>query len=73
MRDNDRPDHRGDILSSCHDAPLDTSLSDGVLVGSCRECGHNVVRVNPRTGVEEYLDGASPWVYASLRPTGCQR
>ena len=59
----------GKVMSTCHDSLLDASRSDGVTVGSCRVCGDDIVRINPRTNVEEYLDGRSPWtVKDDLRP-----
>ena len=45
----------------CKRAKVLISLSDGVLVGSCSKCGRNVVRLNPRTGNQEWLHGESPW------------
>lgn len=51
----------GKVIPTCHDSSLDWSRADGVHVGSCRECGEDIVRINPRTHVEEYLDGRSPW------------
>lgn len=54
--------------SPCHDARINAARSDGVMVGSCDECGANVVRINPQTGVEEFLDGNSPWTEKDLRP-----
>ena len=50
------------------DAELWASFGDGTLVGSCSVCSKEVVRVNPRTGVEEWLDGHSPWTTEPLRP-----
>jgi hypothetical protein len=55
------------IASPCHDAKILLSLGDGVLIGSCESCGDSVVRRNPRTGVEEWLDGQSPWTTSALR------
>jgi hypothetical protein len=52
------------MSARCPDHPeydLDASLSDGVLIGSCRVCGKAVVRRNPETGQEEWLGGRSPW------------
>lgn len=51
----------GKVISTCHNSLLDASRADGVFVGWCRECGEGIVRKNPRTGIEEYLDGQSPW------------
>lgn len=45
----------------CHDEPMDASLADGVMIGSCRAGGGPVIRVNPRTGKAEWLNGCSPW------------
>ena len=58
------------LKSPCCNAPIGSSLGDGVLIGSCNSCYKPVVRVNPETGVEEWLDGKSPWVKDDLRPTG---
>lgn len=55
------------LLSLCHNAKIDASLGDGVLMGSCSVCGENVVRVNPRIGKQEWLDGKSPWTQKELR------
>jgi hypothetical protein len=54
--------------SPCHGARIDASLGDGVLMGSCHECGEPVVRLNPDTAVYEWLDGKSPWTREPLRP-----
>jgi hypothetical protein len=59
-----------DVVSPCHDAVLDGSLGDGVLIGNCNSCGEEVSRMNPRTGVSEWLDGNSPWSQRALRPIG---
>lgn len=48
-------------VKCCRGAQVNVSLSDGVLVGSCSRCNKNVVRVNPRTGNQEWLHGESPW------------
>lgn len=41
----------------------------GVWIGSCSACGKSICRVNPRTGRQEWLDGASPWTTDDdLRP-----
>jgi len=45
------------IVSPCCNASIGTSLADGVLTGSCNECHKFVVRINPKTKVEEWLDG----------------
>lgn len=55
-------------LSNCHNAQISSSRADGVTVGYCTVCDEPVVRINPRTGVEEWLEGASPWSADSLRP-----
>ena len=59
--------HRS-LVSPCHQATISTSLGDGVLIGSCSVCDEPVVRVNPRTGRQEWLDGHSPWTRRDLRP-----
>lgn len=46
--------------SPCHHAPVDPSLGEGVIIGSCSACGQPVARVNPRTGNAEWLDGQDP-------------
>lgn len=56
------------LLSPCCDARIDMSLGDGVPIGSCSKCSNYVVRVNPKTNVEEWLDGNSPWTPDTLRP-----
>ncbi len=59
----------GSVISTCHNSPLDASRGDGVSIGWCRQCGTAIVRINPRTRVEEYLDGRSPWTEQdNLRP-----
>jgi hypothetical protein len=50
-----------DFVSSCHQAIIDRSRRDGVRIGSCAFCGTAIVRSNPRTGAEEWLNGESPW------------
>jgi hypothetical protein len=50
-----------DVLSECCTAPIDGSLSDGVLVGHCSKCSKSISRINPVTGKAEWLDGKSPW------------
>lgn len=55
-------------LSPCHQAKILCSLGDGVMIGSCEVCHVCVVRINPKTGVEEWLDGNSPWTPLPLRP-----
>lgn len=55
-------------MSPCHEAKILFSLGDGVSIGCCGTCHSNVVRVNPGTGVQEWLDGNSPWTKRSLRP-----
>lgn len=47
--------------SQCCRAKIFSSLSDGVIVGSCSKCNTNIVRLNPRTGNQEWLHGESPW------------
>lgn len=56
------------LKSPCCDAVIHGSRGDGVFVGSCSVCTAYVVRLNPRTGVEEWLDGKSPWTTEELRP-----
>jgi len=60
-------------LSPCHQAEIWGSLGDGVFIGSCSECFKDVKRLNPRTGVEEWLDGESPWSAKNLRPVHSKR
>ena len=55
-------------VSPCCNATIHSSLSDGVLVGHCSKCLENVIRVNPRTRLEEWLNGKSPWTEEDLRP-----
>ncbi len=57
-----------ETFSPCHNVKLIASLGDGVLIGSCGECYKNISRVNPATGVTEWLDGKSPWTEEPLRP-----
>lgn len=49
------------MQSPCCQATVFSSISDGVLVGTCSECNTDVVRRNPRTGISEWLDGESAW------------
>lgn len=56
------------LTSPCHHAPIIYSLGDGVQIGSCQICYDSVVRVNLRTGLQEWLDGQSPWTTQPLRP-----
>lgn len=51
-----------------HETTVLFSLGDGVAIGSCSACDTSVVRLNPVTGAEEWLDGASPWTRQPLRP-----
>lgn len=73
------PTQFGSPSSPCCGASIDASRGDGVWIGSCSACGANVIRINPRTGRQEWLDGASPWTTRSLRsaeqpnPDGIQR
>lgn len=55
-------------LSPCCNATIFLSLADGVLAGNCGNCREDVSRVNPRTGVAEWLDGHSIWHDGDLRP-----
>jgi len=48
-------------IKCCRGARISMSLGDGVLIGSCSRCDKNVVRINPRTGNQEWLHGESPW------------
>lgn len=57
-----------EMLSPCCSAKIDASLVDGVMIGSCSKCSTYVVRMNPRTGVQEWLDGKSPWTEEDLTP-----
>lgn len=54
-------------VKCCKGARIYMSLSDGVIVGSCSECNKNIVRVNPRTGKQEWLHGESPWTEEDAR------
>jgi hypothetical protein len=54
--------------SPCCSATIDASLADGVMMGSCSKCHKPVVRMNRATGVQEWLDGESPWTEKKLRP-----
>lgn len=54
-------------VSPCCNAPVNGSLGDGVLIGSCSKCDESVVRLNPKTGIQEWLDGHSPWTQTPLR------
>jgi hypothetical protein len=40
----------------------------GVSIGSCGKCGDTVSRVNPRTGLLEWLEGHHPDFEGALRP-----
>ena len=62
-----------EIRSPCHHAALWSSLVDGVYAGSCSACFAFVVRLNPRTGEVEWLDGEPPWTTKPLRPMGTPR
>lgn len=55
------------LLSPCCLANIAGSLGDGVLIGSCAKCFVSLTRVNPRTGVAEWLDGKSPWSQEDFR------
>lgn len=59
---------RTGITSTCCSARISMSRGDGVMIGSCDGCQQQVCRMNPRTEVAEWLDGASPWAKQSLRP-----
>lgn len=58
------------LISSCCSTKVYMSRGDGVMIGSCAHCGAYIVRLNPETGVEEWLDGKSPWTKDDCRPTG---
>lgn len=64
------PDHYAEVemRSPCCSKQIDSSRGDGVMIGSCRACGKSVVRLNPETGTQEWLDGKSPWTIEPLRP-----
>lgn len=47
--------------SPCHHIVMHMSRGDGVTIGICSLCGKNVIRINPRTQKEEWLNGESPW------------
>lgn len=49
------------IVSPCHRAVISSALSDGLLVGYCGECNEPVVRRRTQSGIDEWLDGRSPW------------
>lgn len=56
------------LLSPCCLANIGGSLGDGVIIGSCTKCYKQLTRVNPTTGVAEWLDGKSPWAQEDFRP-----
>ena len=56
------------MQSPCCSATIEGSRGDGVMIGSCSNCGKSVVRQNPKTGVQEWLDGRSPWEEVDFRP-----
>lgn len=58
----------GKVKSTCCNSRLGSASGDGVTYGFCESCGESVVRVNPRTGFEEFLDGQSIWSQGDLRP-----
>ena len=58
---------KSNTLSPCHYARIDLASGDGVFIGSCSVCGQDVLRINTRTGKEEWLDGKSPWTKETLR------
>ena len=49
--------------SPCCGAKLYASLADGVLVGSCADCGRIVIRLNPKNDQYEDLrfHDCNPW------------
>ena len=57
-----------ELLSPCCNVLIVASLGDGVVIGICSECGKDVIRLNPKTGQQEWLDGNSPWTDKALRP-----
>jgi hypothetical protein len=67
---DNRPTHilvKRKLVSPCCNARISASLADGVLTGSCDKCHKDVIRRNPETGQQEWLDGQSPWTKAKLR------
>ena len=56
------------LTSPCCGVAIDCSRGDGVTMGSCSKCGVAIIRVNPQTGAQEWLDGQSPWHRGDLRP-----
>lgn len=66
----------GGEKSSCHQADIALSISSRIIKGRatsvtsgiCSACGQAIARLNPRTGVEEWLDGKSPYTSENLRP-----
>lgn len=54
-------------FSPCCQAPIEPGRGDGVMLRNCEKCGEPVMRKNPRTGQEEWLDGESPWTTKDLR------
>jgi hypothetical protein len=57
----------GKLRSTCHGVYLGGALGDGVLYGFCSECWKPIVRLNPKTGRKEWLDGEEPWTKKRLR------
>lgn len=64
----DKPKPRPILRSPCHVHRLSVVRADGVWVGHCDGCNAECVRMNPRTGLFEWLDGQSPWTSQELRP-----
>ena len=56
------------LVSPCHQATIGSSYGDGIMIGHCSECKTNVVRLNPRTGMQEWLNCNSPWTSENLEP-----
>jgi len=56
-----------DSRSPCHNVKILVSRGDGVTLGSCSKCYEPVIRINPRTNLEEWLNGKSPWTEEDLR------
>lgn len=48
-------------ISECCGRIITASLGDGIIVGFCSQCQKPVCRMNPRTGVSEWLDNESVW------------
>lgn len=55
------------LLSPCHATTLGAALGDGVYYGMCKECFTPIIRLNPKTGEQEWLDNEPPWTNKELR------